>query len=239
MFGQPPPTPAAADPAGHVVVQPGWVTRPTGDDMADAYPSGALRAGVTGMAVLTCRVSLQGAATGCEVLQDAPAGLGFGDAALAVSRRFRFSPLMRDGQPSADGEVTIPLNFKFPGGTSQTAAAAPRLWREAVAGEPMPTARTGPCPGAPEKLCTNETFAWAAAPEPWAFAGLYGVSAFVCRVAPTGAMADCKSASLTPAAHVRAAQHYVSRYRAPPEANGKPTAGALATFLVVPPGPPG
>ena len=128
------------------------------------------------------------------------------------------------------------MSFKFPGGPSDRTAGAARLWREAAPGEPLPTARTALCPGAPAKLCTNETFAWAAEPDRSSFTGLYGVSAFVCRVASTGAMEACRRASLTPGAHVRAAQHYVSRYRAPQETNGRATAGALATFFIVPPG---
>jgi protein TonB len=72
------------------------------------YPSLAFEQQLDGTAVLRCRVTSIGTAADCRVKLEAPAGYGFGKAAMSLRSRLRFTPL-KTGQ---DPWVEIPLNFK-------------------------------------------------------------------------------------------------------------------------------
>lgn len=106
---------ANARPPEPAMTQPDWKIRPTGADLARAYPAEAARTGQEGMAAIACRVSVEGRLENCAVKREAPEGMGFGRAALNLSADFRFAPAMRDGQPVAGGRVTIPIRFSTSG----------------------------------------------------------------------------------------------------------------------------
>lgn len=105
----------AANPAKPAVItQPDWLMRPTGEDMARYYPVEAAKAQVGGDAVIGCRVGVDGRLQRCVVRDEAPLGAGFGQAALDLSPYFVMSPASRDGKPTADGQVVIPIRFVVP-----------------------------------------------------------------------------------------------------------------------------
>jgi TonB family protein len=110
--------PAAAPipPAGaaHAITQPDWISRPTARDLAELYPKAAAARRLEGQAVLRCGVEADGSLSGCSVSDESPPGEGFGDAALAMSSRFRMRPMTRDGAPVAGGRVNIPIRFGLP-----------------------------------------------------------------------------------------------------------------------------
>lgn len=91
-------------------IEPTWVSEPSDREVERAYPSGALADGAPGSVVLGCRERLDGSVDRCEVLQESPAGAGFGRAALKLSRSFRFTPFIADGRPAEVG-VRIPYDF--------------------------------------------------------------------------------------------------------------------------------
>ena len=97
-----------------VITQPDWLQRPTGEDMARYYPVEAAKAEVGGDAVIGCRVGLDGRLQHCVVRKEAPLDAGFGQAALDLSPYFLMSPASRDGKPTADGQVVIPIRFVVP-----------------------------------------------------------------------------------------------------------------------------
>lgn len=48
----------------------------------------------------------------CMVDQEAPSGLGFGQAALRLMPRFKMQPTTRDGSPVEGGVVRLPIQFR-------------------------------------------------------------------------------------------------------------------------------
>lgn len=106
--------PAATAPSpdlASMIIGPDWIRKPTGAEFVRVYPAQALRRGVDGMTVTSCKVAGDGTLTDCQVLEEAPAGMGFGRAALDLMPKFLMRPLTRDGQPVEGGTVRIPLRF--------------------------------------------------------------------------------------------------------------------------------
>ena len=213
------------------------MVKPSANDIASAYPDAALRLQAAGFVLLHCGVALTGRLTGCEALQEAPAGLGFGDAALKLAAvAFKMTPQTRDGVATADGEVVIPLNFKTP--DTPGAGPPPVILRELKPGEPAPSADTLPCADGSGALCVMKRFTWASTPAAASLAGLYGGVVVSCRVGADGSMQGCRAAAASPGAHVDAARFWARRYRAPQQIGDTPTAGAAVRFIILPPGPP-
>ncbi|WP_395652043.1 TonB family protein [Brevundimonas sp.] len=76
------------------------------------YPRRARRLGVSGEARVECRVNHQTRGMrDCRILEETPAGYGFGDEALSVMRRARLDEAsVRSAAPEAVVSVRIPFN---------------------------------------------------------------------------------------------------------------------------------
>lgn len=106
--------PGYAAPRPSVVTNPDWLDRPSGADIAVVYPKAAMALRITGRATVSCQVDSYGALEGCRQDGAQPAGLGFGEAALALTSKFRMKPKTVDRRPVAGGEVRIPIRFVLP-----------------------------------------------------------------------------------------------------------------------------
>jgi TonB family protein len=96
-----------------IIQRPQWAKVSSSISFAKFYPKAAARAHIHGHVDLLCVVEIDGTAD-CQVTSEDPPGLGFGDAALKISRLFRFVPMQRDGVPVAGGKVNIPIGFTPP-----------------------------------------------------------------------------------------------------------------------------
>lgn len=99
---------ASAPETPPVLANPRWLERPSGADIARAYPAGAAARSVSGRASMACIVQADGSLTACRVLRETPAGEGFGEATRSLAPRFRMSP------PDTPGaSVTIPVAWNL------------------------------------------------------------------------------------------------------------------------------
>lgn len=90
---------------------PRFVRGPTRQELVRAYPRAALAARQPGRVLLRCRIGADSRLEGCRVIEETPAGAGFGAAALRASTYFRFRPPMVDGRPREGFEMPIGIEF--------------------------------------------------------------------------------------------------------------------------------
>lgn len=95
-----------------VIGKPNWAAVPRINDIAAMLPPAAKAAKVyKARVVMDCRVVAEGAVDGCTIKSQEPAGLGYDQAALSLTKFFRLAVWTDEGLPSVGGKVTIPLRF--------------------------------------------------------------------------------------------------------------------------------
>jgi periplasmic protein TonB len=100
-----------------MIIHPAWIRRPDGNDLAIAYPRGAVADLKNGRVRMVCTVNDQGKLTDCDVTDETPAGWGFGKAALSLTGKFQMKSVDRDGSPVAGGRISIPVYMFIAGGS--------------------------------------------------------------------------------------------------------------------------
>ncbi|MFZ0268069.1 TonB family protein [Caulobacter sp.] len=136
---------ADTSPAPAPRYRPDWLRKPSGEDMAWAYPKRAEREEVGGKAVLHCLVAPDGGLTHCQVASEAPADYGFGAAALALAPQFQMTRPPSDIK--APSEITIPITFLTPPRPSTPSPVAVALSRGGHWLADHTKARSGPLLG--------------------------------------------------------------------------------------------
>lgn len=124
---------------------PDWLKKPNAADLMMVWPTEAWKRGLGGKAVIGCRVSAQGSLFDCVVVSESPEGVGFGNAALALSSQFLMKPAIRAGKPVAGSVVRIPISFVAP---------------DAATGSYIP----GPSPRDPTPIRVASNILWVSAP---------------------------------------------------------------------------
>jgi hypothetical protein len=100
--------------SGPPLVNPLWLWAPDPATVALYFPRAAATAGLRiGVGVVECDVAHDGVLGSCAVTREEPAGLGFGGAALAVSKLMVASPWTREGAPADGARVIVPIKFDF------------------------------------------------------------------------------------------------------------------------------
>ncbi len=103
------------------IVDPVWTRSPAASVLHDSFPGKAADAGLTtGRAVLDCVAGEGGAMTECQVLDETPAGMDFGPAALRVATAMTVALWTTDGRPTQDRHVkfAVRLNRQEDSGAS-------------------------------------------------------------------------------------------------------------------------
>lgn len=85
-----------------------WLKTSTAEEFEAAYPKPLRKFAYAGRAELECAVGPEGRLSGCQVVAEEPAGKGFGDAAMKLSRAFQARP-----PASGQGVVRVPITFRL------------------------------------------------------------------------------------------------------------------------------
>ncbi len=104
------PTPPAIS---EVIKKPVFERLPTAEDMAATIPPKAAARHQFGTVALQCVVTTEGLLTDCKVLDENPTGLGYGDAGLTLSRRYKMSRLDGAGVPVTGRIQKIKIRWVF------------------------------------------------------------------------------------------------------------------------------
>ena len=96
-----------------LLTAPAWTKMPSNADFAAAFPTKARTIeDLKSRVVLQCTVAPGGLLAGCRVSSETPAGLGFGEAALALSSKFALSSWSEDGAPVVGSSVRVPITYE-------------------------------------------------------------------------------------------------------------------------------
>lgn len=90
---------------------PRIIRGPSVGELRDLHPREAFRQRRGGRATLACRVRLDTTLSDCRLVDETPTGMGFGEAALAAARYFRFRPPTQNGAPIDGREVRVGVEW--------------------------------------------------------------------------------------------------------------------------------
>lgn len=92
-----------------------WLREPTYDEMGFAYPKDAVHLLWNGDVTMRCKLKADGGLTGCKVVSETPANIGFGWATLGLANKFKMPAKNLQGESVAGATVTIPVSWRIHG----------------------------------------------------------------------------------------------------------------------------
>ena len=240
------PAPASAG-APQVTVVGGDFDFGAGQDVS-IWPAAALARRASGKVTLRCWVDIHGIAERCKVAAEAPAGLGFGAAALALRPNLKLTPNKDAGGEPVDSEMLVAISFKAPGADSNLEDVLRAAHDTPLEGQMTGAAVVSmhemnasnlrlyhnPVPMRGVTVVTDPV--WSQAPDFAAYAKAYpgeaggaeGWAVAHCKVSRDGALSKCVVAKEEPTRHGfgPAAVLLASQFRVSPEAMAEAPQGA-------------
>jgi hypothetical protein len=101
----------AAPVSGDLTADPVWLHQPTIGRIASVYPIAADRSRTSGRASMRCRINDNGDLRNCGVIDEFPAGAGFGAKTQELARDFTSKALSADGSPAFGHTVIVSIDF--------------------------------------------------------------------------------------------------------------------------------
>jgi TonB family protein len=101
--------------AGDDKAQPSFIQHAKPADIAAAYPKAAFEKKITGDVLLDCTANDAGSLVDCRIVEEEPAGLGFGEAALSLVSRERVKTKDRAGASVVGRRFEKTFSFLAPG----------------------------------------------------------------------------------------------------------------------------
>lgn len=93
---------------GRAITNPAWAQGPE-----PAFPRAAQRAGEeTGAVSLTCQTDAEGRMRACQIVEETPPGVGFGEETVKAAMKARVRPRLVDGQPS-ESEIAFTVRYRL------------------------------------------------------------------------------------------------------------------------------
>lgn len=214
-----------------------WETMPTKAQADEAYPDEALEEGLEGRAIVGCTVGETGLLKACAIDAESPVGVGFGEAAVGLMKRYKMKPQTSGGQPTAGGRVAVPVNF-FLAGDEPAPAGTPL--RETVDWLSAPTIAQwsaaypiAPASGPMKRIAYSRE-----GKERDGDGAGTAVAILKCRIDQNGRLTACRVDRETPeqAGVGEAARSLIPYFRAPSEDQYGVTAGAPVSLMIAFPG---
>jgi TonB family protein len=181
---------------------PDWIRRPNGDAFVRYFPSKALNAGISGRAVMTCRVEVDGSLSHCFITSETPLGFGFGEATLKLAQHFKMKAQTIDGRPVEGALVIIPIHWSVMGGPDTSAGGIGGFLVTVAHGDEKKGAQIIDCATKdnPKRRCVAHRLIWEESPAADLVAqalnenhGLKGSTHVWCTVRGDGALIGCVS----------------------------------------------
>lgn len=129
-------------PADQTAIHLDWAALPNAKDLERDYPREAQERGVSGDTQIECSVEPDGTLAECETLEEKPPGMGFAQAAIEASRKFRMTPYRAALIHGQLPHVIVPIHWEVAPTTQGSAAPSSR----AAASAPPAKAQTAPEP---------------------------------------------------------------------------------------------
>jgi periplasmic protein TonB len=95
-------------------MSPDWLRAPSAEDVRRYHPDLAARQGIGGRAVLDCVLGPRGEMASCVVVSESPAGMGFGQSALKISKFYKVRLQLGPNPMGQGSHLRIPIRFPAP-----------------------------------------------------------------------------------------------------------------------------